>query len=400
MDSDTSLLFVSTYTNFDNLAHAPKGTPDESGLHVFRINEKTLDAELLTVSEAMNPAFMRFHPKLNVLYACTESIHEDGRILAYQVSPSSGRLTLISDESATGTSTCYLTLDRSLSNMLFVNYWDASIGALGVDGEGKLHSVKSIYRPKQGLVATARSDHLTNRQSEPHSHAVVLDPYWARIAYVPDLGEDNVKQFVFNSNSGDLSPAGSVAAGPAGVVHGPRYIVFHSSVNVAYLVNELSSTVAVFEVDLAGIQDLIHRTCSKETLKRIQIVSTIPEAFPKNKNTCSRIAVHPSGKFVLVGNRGHNSIAVYKVDLNRGGTLSTVGIFSTKGRTPRHFQFNEAGTLVFAANQDSGSVSIFRFDCESGSMTYTGHQLDVPSPNFIVCDRPRSEVPETYAPCE
>lgn len=27
-----------------------------------------------------------------------------------------------------------------------------------------------------------------NRQSEPHAHAIVLEPYFGKIAFVPDLG--------------------------------------------------------------------------------------------------------------------------------------------------------------------------------------------------------------------
>ena len=27
-----------------------------------------------------------------------------------------------------------------------------------------------------------------NRQSEPHAHAIVLDPYFGKVAFIPDLG--------------------------------------------------------------------------------------------------------------------------------------------------------------------------------------------------------------------
>jgi len=45
----------------------------------------------------------------------------------------------------------------------------------------------------------------------------------------------------------------------------------------------------------------------------IQNIDTIPSAFPLSLNTCGRICSHPSGRFVIVSNRGHESIAILKV---------------------------------------------------------------------------------------
>jgi hypothetical protein len=43
------------------------------------------------------------------------------------------------------------------------------------------------------------------RQADPHSHALVLDPYHGCIAYVPDLGMDLIRQMYFNEVTGEFT---------------------------------------------------------------------------------------------------------------------------------------------------------------------------------------------------
>jgi 6-phosphogluconolactonase (cycloisomerase 2 family) len=122
----------------------------------------------------------------------------------------------------------------------------------------------------------------------------------------------------------------------------------------------------------------------KPTLKLIQSIQTIPSAFPNELNTCGRICIHESGRFVIVSNRGHQSIAILKVNQNNG-QLSTVGNFHTRGETPRHFKFDKSGQYLIVANQDSNNLSIFNFNQYSGEIKFTGNEYQAPSPNFICC---------------
>jgi 6-phosphogluconolactonase len=177
---------------------------------------------------------------------------------------------------------------------------------------------------------------------------------------------------------------------------GPRYFEFHPKYNVAYVVNELSSTVAVFEVDRALLQEMSAASKrgvdmsvykGRSTLRLIQSIKTIPAAFPTKMNTCGRMCVHKSGRYVVVSNRGHQSIAVYKVQSQgaKRGELNAVGYFHTRGETPRHFQFDASGQFLLVANQDTDSLAVFNFNLSSGVITYTGNEYRVPSPNFVCC---------------
>lgn len=152
----------------------------------------------------------------------------------------------------------------------------------------------------------------------------------------------------------------------------------------------------MFEVDKALLKEISQAAKNKEdmtrfkgrsTLRLVQSISTIPSAFPTEMNTCGRICVHKSGRFVVVSNRGHQSIAIFRVQHKgpKRGELIAVGYFHTRGETPRHFQFDSSGQYLIVANQDSDSIAVFSFNLGTGEIKYTGNEYRVPSPNFVCC---------------
>lgn len=332
--------------------------------------------------DLLNPAFIVQHPSRNIVYACTESILENGDVVAFSVSPTSGVLRKIDSQTALGTSTCYVEINREESHMLVTNYWDSTLAVIPIDRPGTLKPATDLWAPVKKVKAEKRADHLKNRQLEPHNHSIILDPVHGRMAYVPDLGEDVIRQFVFENDK--LTFTKTIPASLNSGARGPRYLVFHPTLKAAYVINELSSTITVFEFDqVAACLHSLENPVS--TLHNIQEISTLPLGFPSDLNTCGRITVDPTGKFVLASNRGHNSITVFRVGFNHGGSLALAGIFHTGGRTPRHFTFDGTGKLLLVANQDTDNVSIFRFNQETGALVSTQSEYDIPSPNFVCC---------------
>jgi len=341
------LFFVSTYTDFDRLAHGPRGTEAKHSLYVYRFHPSDGSLVLLHVSDrkerevVVNPAFSRYHPTLNVVYTCTEDIENNGQIFAYSILPN-GALTKIGQADAGGTSTCYLTIDKAQKHIIATNYWNSTLTVIPIcpkTGEFK-GDIKSVHDPNQGkkVVAAPKKcggvNHSNNdastvkqRQTDPHSHALVLDPFEGCVAYVPDLGKDLIREILYDQEEGKLMM--ELAVLPSGLCtgmpDGPRYIEFHPSFETAYVVNELSSTIAVFSVDKSRLHEIKNSVLAKEpmdrfkdksTLTLVQSISTLPDAFPKAMNTCGRVCVHPSGRFVVVSNRGHESITIFCVRQN------------------------------------------------------------------------------------
>jgi len=272
---------------------------------------------------------------------------------------------------------------------------DPSTGRAG----SVIQTTKTPTRTKKKAPTQHGEDpHGKHRSDETHAHCLELDPVTQAVAYVPDLGEDSLKQFAFDQETGVLTPSGDIFTGDLSTgPHGPRYLVFHPEFNVCYVINELASTIAVFELDEGAVNKSLENPGSNtNTLKLVQTISTIPKTFPKTANTCGGIKVSPCGNYVLGANRGHDSIAVLKVNRDtsncESGWLSTVGIFHTCGKTPRHFNFDATGKWVLACNQDSDMLAVFSFCLETGEMEFK-YQYNCPSPNFIGCAQP---TPERY----
>ncbi|HEY4258865.1 MAG TPA: lactonase family protein, partial [Schlesneria sp.] len=207
-----------------------------------------------------------------------------------------------------------------------------------------------------------------SRQEAPHAHSINLDAA-NRFAFAADLGLDKIFIYRFDGATGSLQsndpPSGVVAPGS-----GPRHMAFHPTGKYAYVNNELNSTVTAFQYD-AG----------KGSLTEIQTLSTLPAGFT-GENSTAETVVHPSGKFVYVSNRGHDSVAVYQVD-PATGKLTAKGNTPTGGKTPRNFNVDPTGAFLLAANQSTNDVVVFRIDQNTGDLTATGVKIEVGSPVCI-----------------
>src|SRR5262249_8938139 len=82
-------------------------------------------------------------------------------------------------------------------------------------------------------------------------------------------------------------------------------------------------------------------------------------------NACAEIRVHPTGKFVYVTNRGHDSIAGFQAD--EKGRLRSLGQTATE-KTPRSFDIDPAGRFLYAAGEDSGKLAAYAIDPKTGGL--------------------------------
>lgn len=381
-------IFVSSYTRFDNLAHKPRGTEAKFGIHTYQLNVTTGELTLMSVTQdgVSNPSFTRYHPNKKILYTVTESIKENGEVVVYSIDYKSGKLTKVQTTSAGGTSTCYITLAKK--HMLLVNYWDSSIAVLPYNADGTLGALKQLVHMPDVVKATGLKDHLNDRQSEPHNHSLVLGPYGGKIAFVPDLGTDSIRQFLYDDEKGHLEYINAIPTTPdvkfgAKKGHGPRYIVFHPSLARAYVINELSNTISVFAWDAENAKKVLNKE-DVFALKFLQNISVLPPGFDSALSKCGRIAISPNGKFVMASNRGHDSITT--LTIQEDGLLSNPQWCQCHGETPRHFQFDNSGQWVFSVGQDSDVLSVHKFNPGTGKLTYSWNTYPVNSPNFVCAE--------------
>ena len=241
------------------------------------------------------------------------------------------------------------------------NYNNGSIAALPVATDGTLGEA-AVSIQHSGSSIDAR------RQSGPHAHSVNISPD-NRFLAVTDLGLDEVLIYRFDAKAGSLTPHDppAIKTTPGS---GPRHLAFGPDGRFAWVVNEMSATVTALSYD---------KTLGKFTL--VQDVPALPRDFGGTKSG-AEILVHPNGKFLYTSNRGHDSIAIFKLE---GEVLSTSATWvPSRGKTPRSFAIDPEGAFVVAANQGSNNLAVFRVDTKTGGLSPAGDVVEAPLPVSVV----------------
>jgi len=346
-----TLVYIGTYTG-----------PKSQGIYAFRLDPATgALTSLGLAAEAQNPSFLAIHPNHHFVYAASEMQSfggkKGGSVAAFAVEQI-GKLKLLNQQPSGGEGPCHLVVDKTGRDVLVANYDGGSVSVIPIGQDGKLGEPTAFIQHHGSSVDRAR-------QEGPHAHSINLDAA-NHFAFVADLGLDKVLVYRFDPAKGTLvandPPSVSVEPGS-----GPRHFAFHPGGHYAYVINEMHSTVTAFSYDSA-----------RGVLKVLQTISTIPKDF-KSENSTAEVQVHPSGKFLYGSNRGHDSIAVFAIDQEKG-TLRLIEQQSTQGKTPRNFGIDPTGRYLLAANQDSGNVVVFRINLQDGRLSATGQIAQVPSP--------------------
>ena len=364
---DPSLVYVGTYTG-----------PKSQGIYVFSLQAQNPDVpENITLvplglaAAASNPSFLELDPARPLLFAVNEVSQFEGQptgaVSSFAIDQARGVLTFINQRPSMGAGPCHLALDKTGRHLLVANYGSGSVSVLPVAFDGRLGTASDVVQHTGSSVNP-------ERQRGPHAHCVTIDRA-NRFVFVCDLGLDKVLAYRFDAQRGRLTPHDPPFARVKPGA-GPRHMVFRPDGRFAYVVNELSSTVTVFQYDAdAGV------------LREVQTVSTLPEHFD-GANTAAEVDVHPSAKWLYVSNRGHNSVVLFDIDSDNG-TLVYVEEQGTGGFKPRHFGIDASAAYLGVGNQDSDRVLVARIDAGNGRLKPSGVFANAPSPVCVKFVRPR-----------
>ncbi|KAH8070970.1 lactonase [Aureococcus anophagefferens] len=411
----TSLIAVSSYTDTDILAHTPKGAENDQGITCFWLDHAT---------GSLKPAGGADHPtEKDVVYASTERIDEDGSVYSLRLARDDAAdgvsLRVVDEATAKGKSTCYLAVDKSGRWLRLTNYWEASVCVLPIEGaaigacadahflppgnalqraakDGSLQPVAPrCDQPSSYCVSTkpSREEHWTYRQRWPHAHCCVTEPYEKNFHFVVDLGEDAVYHYEMDEAVGKMACLGSTRLARGG---GPRHVVFHPTRKAAFLVNELASTVSCFTVDLANATKRgVKSETDDDAVLRLAPCgpqSTLPAGYDnahhcvngiwKAKSHSSEIRLDAAGDWLFVGNRGHDSLAVFKVSFDAAGqvALELAHCHPTGGKCPRNFAVLDRHVVL--GNQDTNELVVLERNLETGSLARVS-AVPHNSPNYV-----------------
>jgi 6-phosphogluconolactonase len=158
---------------------------------------------------------------------------------------------------------------------------------------------------------------------------------------------------------------------------------FHPNDKLAYVLNELSSSIDVFEFDPIRGSFIWLQTVSTlpEDTKHVRprFDPTNPGKVPTGTNTTAEIRIHPSGNWVYGTNRGMNTVAMYSVD-PKSGKLTSTGWVSSEGEIPRGMNIDPSGTFLYVGNQNSDLIAVFRINRQNGKLAGPLRTINCPVP--------------------
>ena len=330
------------------------------GIHVYRIDPRTVAwTHVQHVADLVNPSFLVMAADQRHLY----SVHGDETYAtAFSVDRATGFLQPLNRAETGGRNGVHQAIDPGGRFMVVANYAAGSVAVLPIRPDGALSdAVQVVALP--GQPGPHRTEQLSSRP-----HHVVFDPA-GRFVIVPDKGLDRVFVFRFDAATGKLTPTtqGSVVARAGS---GPRHAAFHPRLPVAWVLNEIASTIATYAWDAEG-----------GSLRPLQILPTLPPDYT-GESTAAEIAVSAGGRFVYASNRGHDSVAAFASD-PRTGLLTSTGWTPSQGRTPRYIGFDPSRSFLCATNEQSDTVVTYRVAAATGRLAVAGSPVHNASPVSI-----------------
>lgn len=306
------------------------------GIYRCQVNPVTGEAtEPELIIKADNPSYLALSEDNALLYAVSEG--RRSALNAYRYDKATDSFELFSSESTLSPGPCYVALFGGYAYT--ANYTGGSLTAFPLAEDG------SLGKPQLA--------EYSDEQHRSHVHGVFPAPDGQSI-YVTDLGRSEI--FQIETPLKELSRA-SLSAGS-----GPRHMAFSKSGKQAYALNELSGTVAVFDIGKDGLH-----------LKQEIASDSV------GGGGSADIHLSPDGKFLYSSNRlKADGISVFSVDEN-DGRLQKIAYTDT-GIHPRNFTLTPDGGLLLCAERDSDCIEIFRRDSRTGELTPTGHSIKLSMP--------------------
>jgi 6-phosphogluconolactonase len=292
------------------------------------------------VTGPLRPGYLAFSPDQRHVYGVGyASDTRLGRILAFAIDPSSGALTLLPGERATGgTGGTHIAVHPGGRFILCAHFQGGQVSVIAREPDGSLG-------PLTQLLAVSSEAHQI-WFAGPH-------------VFVPCRSANLVHRFAFDESRGALAPLAPATVHAPRPGAGPRHMVIPEGRPWAYVLNELDGTITRYDfVSASG------------ALTPRESVPTIPGGA--REDAAAHVLVHPSGRFLYASNRAHHSLAVFAIDADTG-RLTRLANETGGGlvRQPRSFAIEPTGQFLFVVNQADGLLLTFRI-AEDGRLALVG----------------------------
>ena len=332
-------------------------TEGAEGIYLCNFNNQTGEIMLESTFKAVdNPSFIKISPNQKYLYAATRASNKiepsGGFMSAYKIN-NDGSLEFLNKQISNGLDPCHVDVSPDGKFVATATYGGGTTSLYEVNEDGSLQAASSV-------IVNQGSGFDKSRQAAPHAHSIKFSPFNNQV-FSADLGTDQLNIYFLEDNKLVQRGQNFMKLDPGS---GPRHFDFFPEGKVIYVINELNSSVTSFEL-------------KEGNWEKIETVSTLPDDF-NGESYCADIHVSLDGRFLYGSNRGHNSIAVFKIDDSK--RLKISGFVPVEGDWPRNFVISPDGKHMLVANQKSGNITVFKIDGKNGMPEFTGEEIKLPSP--------------------
>lgn len=334
------------------------GKKDNKGIYIMSFDEKTLKIkQIQQIITKDYPSYMitKDH-MLYVAYKNASALNDGGGLGSFAIYKN--ELLLNNNYNSSGRSYTHLCIDDNQHYIFAANYHIGATAAYQL--ENKIITKKICAIRHKGI-----GPDLLKRQTSPHAHCVGITPD-KEFLYSVDLGADKIVMYRYHQGilQEDTNYSFQVIPGS-----GPRHMIFSNDGHFAYLINEIANNIMVFKY--------YHGRFSL-----IQAIHCIPRHF-KGFSSAAAIRLTSSGRHLFVSNRGHDSIAMYRVN-QETGKISLLYMVHT-GKDPRDFNIINDEFLIIACQNDH-LLQVMTFDEENEKLLLSDSQFSIPEPVCIALE--------------
>ena len=328
------------------------------GVYVFSIDKE--NGEIFKkkyYKGGANPVYMtRVERFVYVCYKNGYGAEADGGIWQYAAMDVQFGLTARTSDKGNVFEHCYL--NKAEDKLYAVNYYEGQVVMIPI-----VKKKVSVIHDRVQL-----EGHSLDPKKQDRTHPVfVTESPDQKYIIVLDLGTDEIIYFETNEDNKLVKDEElSVNVKPG---NGPRKMIFNESGTIAYVMNEISSTVDVY-------------ANNDNHLELLQTVDTFPKDEFQGVSSCGDVILSEAQDYLFVSNKGHDSVGVFRI--LKDGTLKYVEFIDTD-ENPKVLMIYDDKWFVVGA-QKGGSIESWEIkkNDRHGVLFETGYAHTVPEPVTFV----------------
>lgn len=325
---------------------------DSKGIYTANVENNGTDIKLTNIKntvEIERPTYFQLVGDL--LFTIIQKGDQSG-IATYRIK--NGEAEKLDTYFHKGAAPCYISVDPQKHLVFTANYHLATINVFSYAKNGKLTFITNDKHEGHGP-----------RVEQDQAHPHFFDETPAGNLVSCDLGIDAVDFYKLDDNRLKHLARYQMEKG-----FGTRHLTFSPDGKTMYIVGELSS-----QVNVARLNE------NTWEFEDIATYKTIPDDFTDH-NGAAAIRISKDGKFIYISNRGHDSIAVFKV--LDDGKIELAQRISVFGSFPRDFNWDKAEKYLVVANQNTNNATLYRRNSETGNLTPIQKDISVPEATRVL----------------